>query len=451
MRRLLGLKDLVHDTIEKTTDLVEATHESVTRKQMRLLSLIEPLGDAARVVEGASRFTAGAIYETIRATNRGIRLLEDAGIALARAAAEEAGVDDLVAENVDTLLDRPLWAGASGKPSFWLDHAQGALNAAFGDFLHERSNGLAIDMELRHDSAGLSVERDVLEAVLPRATSKLCIFVHGLGCTEWAWKFLAEEFHGDAGTNFGTLLAKDLGYTPLYVRYNTGLHVSDNGKKLSELVERIVAEYPGDVTEIVVVGHSMGGLVARSAAHYARESSASWIARLTHVFCIGSPHLGAPLEKAGNVLASLLAAFDTPGTQVPAKILNARSSGIKDLRFGYVLEDDWKDKDPDAFLKDNRNDVPFVDWVLYCFIGSTLTQDPNHPVGQLIGDVMVRLPSSLGMAPEPNRSIQFHFGRVVGGAHHLALMNHPEVYAEIFRRLAEPLPARPLLAGSQPA
>ena len=129
--------------------------------------------------------------------------------------------------------------------------------------------------------------------------------------------------------------------------------------------------------------------------------------------------------------------FETAGTQVPAKIMNARSAGIKDLRYGYVVEEDWKGHDPDAFLKDNRSDVAFVDSVVYCFIGATLTEDPNDPLGQLVGDVLVRLPSALGMHPEPKRSVHFQFGHVVGGAHHLALMNHPQVYREIEARLTE--------------
>jgi hypothetical protein len=192
----------------------------------------------------------------------------------------------------------------------------------------------------------------------------------------------------------------------------------------------------------------MGGLVARSAAHYGAEHGAAWVNRLSHLFCIGSPHFGAPLEKASNVLASVLSFFDTAGTRVPAKILNARSSGIKDLRFGYLVDDDWKGRDPDAFLDDNRHDVPFVPSATYCFIASTLTRDPNHPVSVLLGDVLVRLPSAAGWHEEPSRRIPFHLGRIVGGVHHLELMNHPEVYDVIRKRLSEArAPRTPELPG----
>jgi pimeloyl-ACP methyl ester carboxylesterase len=235
---------------------------------------------------------------------------------------------------------------------------------------------------------------------------------------------------------FGKLLSRDFGYTPLFVRYNTGVHISENGRRLYELIGELVQSYPVPVDEIIVVGHSMGGLVARSSAHYGAEQKAPWVDRLTHVFCIGSPHFGAPLEKASNALASLLRFFDTPGTQVPAKILNARSS-VKDLRFGYVVDEDWKGRDPDAFLQDNSTGVPFVPTVTYCFVASTLTRDPNHPVSVLLGDVLVRLPSAAGWHKEDARQIPFHRGSILGGIHHLELMNHPEVY-DVIRKWLSP-------------
>jgi triacylglycerol lipase len=424
-RRLIGLKDLIHDAVLQTTNLVEETHDAAFAKPVKLLTSIEPLEDAVRTVDDARRITTAAVYSAIRATNEGIRLIEDVGVTLAKSA------------GVEIALEQASRATGSGSLTSVLDAAESALNAAFGDFLEARNNGLGIRMGLRFAGADLPATREALSAAFTAPTNKVCVFVHGLGVTEAAWSFLAKDFHGDAAVNFGTLLAKDLGYTPLYVRYNTGLHVSENGQKLATLLEEVFAAYPLDIMEVVLVGHSMGGLVVRSAAHYGAKSGAAWAKKLRHVFSIGTPHMGAALEKASHVLASVLSYFDTAGTQVPAKIMNARSAGIKDLRFGYVLDEDWRDKKPDAFYEDNRQTAPFVEGVAYYFIASTLTQDPNHPVGQLLGDVLVRLPSAAGFAPDPARAIHFHGGRVIGGAHHLELMNHPEVYAELRRRLDE--------------
>ena len=187
----------------------------------------------------------------------------------------------------------------------------------------------------------------------------------------------------------------------------------------------------------------MGGLVARSAAHYGCVESRPWSTRLRHVFCIGSPHLGAPLEKAVNVLSYALSRFDTPGTQIPAELLEQRSAGIKDLRFGYTTHEEWRDKDPDALLEDNRCDVPFVDGVSYCFIASTLSRDPNHPLGDLLGDLLVRPASASGRCPEPARHVRFRVGKVFGGMHHFHLCNHPDVYEQIenWLKAEEPPPA----------
>ena len=188
--------------------------------------------------------------------------------------------------------------------------------------------------------------------------------------------------------------------------------------------------------EIVLIGHSMGGLVARSAAHYAANNDEPWIQHLRHVFCVGTPNLGAPLEKGTNVLSSLLRVFDSAGTRVPAEILDARSAGIKDLRFGYAVEEDWAGRDPDGFLEDNRHHLPLVEGVGYYAVAATVTASPRHPLGLLLGDLLVRLPSATGQAREPIRQIPFHSGRVLPGLTHLQMANHPAVYRVIRQKLA---------------
>lgn len=431
MNRLLGLKNLIHDLVETTTNLVEETHESVMERNLGLLEEVTPVGDAARAVDSARKVGTSVVYGAIRATNRGIRALEDAGIALAARAANEILGPEANPETALEVLGAALPPKTRDALAVAVDTMQGALNGAMGDFLRHRENGLGIEMAFHHEGRRLDPDAEPLDIVLPELSDKLVVFIHGLGCTEHAWNFLSEVLHGEPDTNFGKLLARDLGYTPFWVRYNTGLHVSENGRALAELVDGLVAAYPVDVREVVLIGHSMGGLVSRSAAHYARVHEAPWVTRLSHVFSIGSPHQGAPLEKASNVLSSLLRKIPSAGAHVPAAILDARSAGIKDLRFGYVLDEDWAGKDPDAFLEDNRNPTPFVEWATYCFIASTLTRDPNHPLGELLGDVLVRVPSAKGHHPEPMRRIPFHVGSVLGGAHHLETMNHPGVYTLI--------------------
>jgi pimeloyl-ACP methyl ester carboxylesterase len=289
--------------------------------------------------------------------------------------------------------------------------ALGALNGAIGDRLAADRNPLALDMSLRGSGD----------------TPRLAVFVHGLCETGDAWGL------GSRPT-YGARLHDELGYTPLYLRYNTGLRISDNGRRLAEVLEEAVADWPVPVEEIALVGHSMGGLVARSACHYGEATGASWTRSVRHVFCLGSPHLGAPLERAANATAYALARL--PETRPLARIVNGRSVGIKDLRFGSCVEEDWCDCDPDEFLSDRCQEVPFLPTATYYFIGATLTRSADSRLGSLVGDLLVQFPSASGNGPKRRIPFEIDKGRHLGGLNHLQLLNHPAVYGQIKAWLA---------------
>jgi len=328
----------------------------------------------------------------------------------------------------------PLRRDALGTLPWWVDHLEGTVNGFVGDHLARRGNGLDLGMRLRHE--GRAVAPDALSRSLPETTPKVCVFVHGLSATEWSWVLYADRVWGDPSTCYASKLCEDLGYTPLFVRYNSGRHVSENGRALSELIAAVCAHYPVPIEQLALVGHSMGGLVARSAAHEGQRSKARWIDRLQHVFCIGSPHLGAPLEKGVHLLSAALRWIPAAGASVPAAVIDGRSDGIKDLRHGYTTDDEWRSADPDAPLHDNRHDVPLVDGVTYSAVGGTITRDPDHPVGRLLGDLLVRKPSASGDAPDPARRVRFHSREVFPGMNHLQLANHPAVYELLRSTLA---------------
>jgi pimeloyl-ACP methyl ester carboxylesterase len=422
MQRFRGLKDLIHDLIEKTTDLVQDAHESAARTPRELLSEVAPLEGAVRAVDAVRQVTASLVFDSIRATNRGIQRAEDLGLA----AAEKLLADRPV--ELDPATRTPLES--------WVSMAQGALNAVAGDFLHARQNGLAIPMSLVRELKPVPLTREALRSAYPGASPKVCLFVHGLGHLETGFQLFSRELYGRPDASYGRSLENDFGFTTLYLRYNTGRHISQNGRELAQLLDALHTHYPAPIEQLVLVGHSMGGLVVRSAAHYGAELGYPWIQQLSHVFCIGSPHHGAVLERAGNALTALLSAFDTNGTQVPAKVFNARSAGIKDLRYGNVVDEDWQEFDPDAFLGDQRGELALVPRVVYCAIASTLARDPAHPLASIMGDLLVSTHSAQGMHPDTARRIPFHDARVLSGLNHLALLNHPAVYDEIKRCLA---------------
>lgn len=428
MRRWRGLKALIHDAVDRTTELVEEGHESTSRTVMAVLGSIEPLAEPARVVDGVRRLTTAGVLGTIRAVNRGVEVVTDVAFDAAEHATRmrhgEAALEDPAVPMRSDAIKSAAWIG---------DAALGLVNGAIGDHLHARSNGLDLGMRFRAADGYVALERDALARALPAATAKVALFVHGLGTTEWSWCLEGLAYHGDATTSFGTLLAKDLGYTPIYVRYNTGRHVSENGRQLARELEALVSAYPIAIEDLLLVGHSMGGLVIRSACHYAQQEGLAWPARVRRVFCLGSPHHGAPLEKLGHLAAAVLGAIDTPGTRIPARILQGRSAGIKDLRHGFLVDEDWLGQDPDA-LALSRGDtaareIPLLDHVAYHFVSATVTEDPDHPVGKLVGDLLVRVPSAHGTKCRHEKfpiETRHH-----GGVLHHQLQNHPAVYQQI--------------------
>jgi pimeloyl-ACP methyl ester carboxylesterase len=427
LRRLNGLKALVHDAIDHATELVDEGHESASRAARGLLTPIAPLRAPVEAVDHARRVVTRATLASVRAVNHLVREVTDAGIALAASTAEASAEDDRSRTVV------PLRSDAVKSAPWVADAALGALNGAIGHHLAARDNELALNLSLRvgdlhlgDDPEGIS---SAVSDALERPTGSIVVLIHGLATTEWSWSIDAARNHGDPAANFGTLLARDMDFTPVFARYNTGRHISDSAADLSDAIERLVSGWPVPVARVVLVGHSMGGLVARAAAHHGDRSGAAWRARLTHVACLGSPHEGAPLEKLGVALTAALLAVDLPATRVLGRLLQGRSDGIKDLRHGSLLEEDWRARDPDALSAAPPSPVDPLPNVAYCFVSATVTTDPRHPVGTILGDLLVRHPSAQGAALR-ERTFAIR-ARHVGGVLHHELQNHPDVYAQL--------------------
>ncbi|MBI5515760.1 MAG: alpha/beta hydrolase [Deltaproteobacteria bacterium] len=425
MRRWRGLKALVHEAVDYTTELVGEAHAAGARRVLAVTDLVPPLAEPARAVESARRFGTELVLAQVRAVNHGVRVVTDAGLDLLEGPLEDPSPEAAL----------PLRSDLTGTLRWVGDAALGTLNAAVGDHLHRRDNALSLGMRLRRGDRFLPEEPATLREALARATPRVVLLVHGLGATEWSWCLHGERYHGDPTGNFGALLARDLGYTPLYARYNTGRHISENGRALSEHLERALDAWPVPVEELVLLGHSMGGLVARSAIHHAETTHARWRPLLRRVFCLGSPHQGAPLAKLGHLAAAVLSAVDTPGTLVPARILQGRSAGLRDLRHGDLLDRHWLAHDADALFREARDEVPLAEDVRWHFLAATVTLDPEHPAGLVLGDLLVRAPSASG---ERLRRARFPvetraFGRVL----HHELQNHPDVYAVVRDACAE--------------
>jgi pimeloyl-ACP methyl ester carboxylesterase len=325
---------------------------------------------------------------------------------------------------------RPRWSGRILSTTPQGSALLGVLNGLIGDALERRRSALAEPMSLRHDGHPVALERDELARVFPDARPRLVVFLHGLMETEYAWRIGARE----SGETYGTRLERDLDVTPLYIRFNSGRHVSSNGAALAELLDRVVAEWPVEVREIVLVGHSMGGLVARSACHRAGEDGMAWVRLVRHVVSLGTPHMGAPLAQAVHWASAGFALL--PETRPFSRFLRRRSAGIRDLRQGSLVDEDWEARDPDALRAAAIKEVPLLEGATHCFVTATVTRSARHPVGRLIGDYLVLQPSGSGRSRRRRIPFDESYGLHVGGTDHLALLNHPAVYAQLRRWLA---------------
>jgi pimeloyl-ACP methyl ester carboxylesterase len=283
------------------------------------------------------------------------------------------------------------------------------LNALRGDALEREGSELAQPMCIRVD--GLPVA----PAEFPRAGPRVVVFLHGLFETEHAWGL-------GGGETYGARLARDLGATPVYVRYNCGRHISENGRSLAALLDELVRDWPVPVEQIALVGHSMGGLVARSACC----AGGDWTSLVRHTVTLGTPHTGAPLESAVHYAAAALGVVGE--TRPFAGFLRRRSAGIRDLRSGSLVDEDWRDRDPEALRAAACKEMPLLEGAAHHFVAATVTADARHPVGRLIGDWMVLQPSASGRSRTRVIGLRDEDGAHVGGAHHFALLNHPAVY-----------------------
>ena len=392
---LRGLTRLAVEATIGMTDLVETMHHTVNH----------PLAPHRDHLSARSRGVKGLVFGAIRALARVV------GVGV-EAALSPVG---------------PPQNGSGSSPG--REALLAALNGVLGDHLAATGNPLATTMSLHFEGRPLVLETAAIAATIPKPASRLLLMLHGLCRNDRQWT-QEQQDHGSA-------LARDLGCTPLYLRYNSGLHVSTNGMALADLLETLLAQWPEPVESLTILAHSMGGLLARSACHYAMESGQSWPASLRHLVFLGTPHHGSPLERWGHFLERGLEA--SPFTRPFARLGKLRSAGITDLRHGNLLDGDWQDQDPHARSRDTRIPVPLPGGVRCYALAATTGKYLGASKGRLLGDGLVPVDSALGRHRDPRRCLTFPEGRTwIGyGMNHLDLLTRPEVYEQIRRWLTE--------------
>jgi len=389
---LRGASRLAIDATRGLTDLVEAMHHNISRAP----------GVLEKPPAGRTRGITGLVYRSVH------------------------GVTRLVGGSIDAVLGRLVPMLGDVEPSRAREALVAALNGMLGDYLAETGNSLAISLRFRRNGKPLALERGALAAAFPACTGKLLVLAHGLCLNDLQWN--------RQGRDHGAALARELGYTPVYLHYNSGLHISTNGAQLAAALETLLRQWPVPPEEFAILAHSMGGLVARSACHAGALAGHDWLRHLRKLVFLGTPHHGAPMERGGNWIDTLLDI--SPYTAPLARLGKLRSAGITDLRYGNLTDEDWQGRDRFA-RGDRRRFVPLPEGVPCYAIAATTGNKPRRLARRLPGDGLVPLASALGHHDNPDQELNIPKSRqwIAHGCGHLDLLDRPDVLRRIRRWL----------------
>jgi len=386
---LRALTRLITDAVVGGTDVAEAVHAAIARR----IGIRRPGTDER--MGGIS----GLVYRWIRRVTTSVARV----------------LDRVLARSAPLMNERPT--------SIQRDAVVAALNGILGDYLVATGNPIATPMALRQAGITLPVQPHALRAQLTGPTTRPVVWIHGLCMSDRQWT--------RDGHNHGLALERDLPITSIFARYNTGLHISTNGKRLATHLERLLEAWPEPVERLALIGHSMGGLVARSAIYYAAQQGYSWPEQLNPLICLGTPHHGAPLERGGAWIDALLER--SPYAAPLARLGQIRSDGITDLRYGYLRDVDWQTPGTESFGVDTRQPMPLPDHVTTYLMAATKGARRGDLKDRMLGDGLVPLDSALGRHPNAAMALDVppEYQHVIYGIHHFELLHHPDAYRQI--------------------
>lgn len=421
---LHGSARLVFDSVDGITNIVEGMYRNIAATPL-------PFG---RAPEGSAPGIAGMVHAAVRGINGGVR-----------------GASELALAPLTQYLDRYYPPGVQRAA------VVAVLNGVCGDHLARTDNPLAIPMSLRllldptdgsadsepetapsminnlFDSRRRSVEiyphNDLQVDSRFTASSRLLLLIHGLCMNDLEWT-AHQHNHG--------LTVADAGrYTPVFLRYNSGRHISENGKEFARQIDSLIECWPVPVESITIVGFSMGGLLTRSALHVASSEQLPWLNKVDKVVYVGTPHHGSSLERGGYWLQR--SATFSPYTAPLAALGKIRSDGITDLRHGNILEADWQNHDEHEDNADYRQQTPLPEAIEHYAIAATLSKQPAVSLEKLRSDGLVHPCSGLGKHPQAEKQLSFaeENTHILHDVAHLAMLSDQRVAAQLKRWLVD--------------
>ncbi len=288
-----------------------------------------------------------------------------------------------------------------------------AVNGLIGDKLVADGSPLAIEIGVRRNGRDVPLSPDGLAQAYPQPSDSLVVFLHGLCETEdyWTRRSRPKRDDGTSARSYGARLEHDEGWSPVFVRANTGLSINETGVAVSSLLTRLVEDWPTDVRRIALVGHSMGALIARAACAVSLTQDEPWTERVTDIVTLGAPHTGSPVER--SIARGIRLAAHAPELMPLARVFEQRSVGVLDLHDGM----------PD--------DAAAVPNAKYHLVAATLSKSPKHPIAETVGDYLVQYRSAVGLLPGGVEMFPGADVLHVPGADHFDLLNHDDVYAAL--------------------
>lgn len=420
-KTLKGGTQLVFDSVAGVTGIVEGMYRNIS-------ALPFPVGPEP---SGSARGIAGLVYRCIQLANTTAR-----------------GITGAVLSPLTDYIDQHY------PPGPYRQAIVAVLNGIVGDHLAVTANPLSIPLRFRVYLPALPQEAEASNdepsrfahlfeskrracEVYPQADAsadpdfspggKLLICAHGLCMNDMEWT--------SHGHNHGHMLAERYGYTPVFAHYNSGRHISENGRELAYALDGLIARWPVPVETVTLLGFSMGGLAFRSALEIARLEDLSWPQKVGKAAYVGTPHHGSALERGGYWLQK--SATFSPYTAPLAALGKIRSAGITDLRHGNILDEDWSDVDVHSDNRDHRMPVPLAEGIAHYAIAASLSADAS----QAGSDGLVHPDSGLGRHDDPRFTLAFDADkqRLIPGLGHLTMLNDQRVASQLMEWLA-PIP-----------
>ena len=386
---LQGITNLIVDVTIGVTNLVEAMHKQVVHPSFLPSTTIQKLITSI----------ASITYKNIRWSTL------------------------FIGSSISKMLKKLTPAIGKIKDSDKKEIILSVLNGVIGDYLEEKENSLKITMQFRYQSKTLVLDSKSIKAAYPKVNGKILLMIHGACMNDLQW---TRKDH-----NHGKIIATELNKTPIYLKYNSGLHISSNGKNLNNLLEKLVKNWPVPIEELIIIAHSMGGLVSRSALYYGEQNQKRWTKHVKKIVFLGTPHHGSYVERTGNYLDLILESIHY--AKPFARLGKIRSAGVTDLRYGNLIDEDWKDDHRFEIKNDKRRNIQLSKQIEFYTIAAVIGNETTSLSTQILGDTLVDVKSALGQHKNPNKNLNFKKENIwiSYDCNHLDLISNPKILNKI--------------------